>query len=115
MILIVAFALHLQAGQAPAPIDDSCLSNFEIPCVRVMPQFPTTQMHLHLRVPPEGVSVQVFFNVLDDGSTEVTGSTTPEGLTMFERASERAVSQWLYAAGHPRQRAETTLIYRMTD
>ena len=72
-------------------------------------------MHLYLRVPPEGVSVQVFFNVLDDGSTEVTGSTAPEGLTMFERVSERAVSQWLYAAGHPRQRAETTLIYRMTD
>jgi len=72
-------------------------------------------MHLYLRVPPEGVSVQVFFNVLDDGSTEVTGSTAPEGLTMFERVSEHAVGQWLYAAGHPRQDAETTLVFRMAD
>ena len=72
-------------------------------------------MHLHLRVPPEGVSVQVFFNILDDGSTEVTNSQAPEGFAMFKRTSERAVSQWLYAPGHPRQGAETTLVYRMED
>ena len=72
-------------------------------------------MHLHLRVPPEGVFVQVFFDVLDDGSTEVTDSRAPDGFAMFKRTSERAVSQWLFAPGHPRRGAETTLVYRMED
>ena len=113
MLLIIAFALYAQLP--PTPASETCLIDFEVPCLTVAPQFPTTPMHLHLRVPPEGVTVRVSFNVLEGGVTQVTGSTAPEGFAMFKRTSERAVSQWLFAPGHPRQGAETTLVYRMED
>jgi hypothetical protein len=113
MILLAALALQIQAPLVAPPADETCLINFDVPCLTVGPQFPTHPMHI--RVPPEGVTVRVSFNVLEGGVTQVTGSTAPEGFAMFKRTSERAVSQWLYAPGHPRQGAETTLVYRMED
>ncbi|MDG2045149.1 MAG: hypothetical protein P8J78_11095 [Maricaulis sp.] len=106
-------ALFWQMAPADIPEKHICTSDFTQPCVRVAPESP---MHLYV---PIQVELRVTFDVLESGHTiNVRAALVDSECGRCRRLlypSIRAVEQWVFYPGHPREDAETTLIFRFVE